>query len=82
MSLQKRVVLLLLQPPRSVRTFLVPSAHVARSRLTLSLGFGAFQSDNITGHNSVTDQEFASMIGELFCLLLTETEKATLLRPA
>ena len=63
MPFEKRVIFLLFQAARGIRTFLVPSAHVTGSRLAFSFRFCAFQSNDVAGHNLVSDRAVA---GSLF----------------
>src|SRR6266702_3669660 len=54
---QKWIVLLLFEPIRRARTFLVPRAHVTRDWFTQRFCLGAFESDNFLRH---LDYSFAS----------------------
>jgi hypothetical protein len=60
MPFEKRVVFFLFQAPRSIRTLFVPGAHVTGGRFAFSFRFGAFQSDDVTGHNLMSDCSVAS----------------------
>src|SRR6476661_8449311 len=48
-SAQKRIVLLLFQPPRCVQAFFVARADVTGNRFTLRLRLRAFKSDDSRG---------------------------------
>ena len=50
MTAEERIIFLLFQTARSLRTLFIAPGHVARSGFALRLGFGAFESDDFLSH--------------------------------